>query len=212
MDAVDWEALKIQVSNCRKCAIRSGCKQTVFGDGNVAAPILMVGEAPGEKEDLEGLPFIGPAGAMLRKCMVEAELDPEWVFVVNALKCRPPADRAPLKGELGNCVPYLFKQIEYVKPKLVVALGGVAAQLLLVTRTPISKLRERFHRRLGYTVLPTFHPSYILRSESALVKAQVVADLKAARKFVEAMREKDRAAKQETEADEDGLNIEDREV
>lgn len=179
--------MKKTVAGCRRCGIRGTCKQTVFGDGNVAAPLMLVGEAPGEKEDATGLPFVGPAGDMLRRCMREAGLGPEPVFVANVLKCRPPENRTPHMDEIRNCAPYLLKQINYVNPLLVVALGGVAAKAILNTNKGVGQLRKTFWPGWGKTVLVTWHPSYILRmgSDSAVQKAELVADLRAAKTFVE---------------------------
>lgn len=185
MDEVDWQGLREKIAGCTKCEIRKGCKQPVFGDGNVAAPIMLVGEAPGENEDKMGLPFVGQAGAVLKKCMVEAGLGPDDVYVTNIVRCRPPENRAPTAAEISNCVGHLLKQIQYVKPKLVVALGGTAGTTLTQLKKNVGKLRGVFFSKLGCTILVTWHPSFVLRSKDALVRAQLVVDLKQAKAYVD---------------------------
>lgn len=191
MDPAEWELLRKQVKECTRCAIRAGCKQTVFGDGNVAATVFLVGEAPGETEDALGLPFIGPAGRKLVECLKEAEFEDDELYIANAVKCRPPGNRTPHRAEIQNCAGFLVRQLEYVKPKIVVAMGAVAAALFVPGKTGVGKLRGQFHRGLGQLVMVTWHPSFILRSEDPLVKCQVIADFKTVKERLAQMKPKE---------------------
>ena len=163
---LDWEALQREVSECRLCPLHEGRTQTVFGVGDVNADWMLIGEAPGAEEDRRGEPFVGRAGKLLDSMLKALGLDRQQVFIANILKCRPPNNRDPRPEEVLACGNYLNQQINTVKPRLIIALGRVAAQNLLKTETPIGKMRgKRFH--YGDPPVPvvvTYHPAYLLRS------------------------------------------------
>lgn len=162
--------------NCKRCRLHKGRTNIVFGEGNPKADLVFVGEAPGEKEDESGKPFIGRAGKLLTKMIESIGLTREDVFICNVVKSRPPENRNPEDDEIQACSPFLFRQLDVIKPKVVVTLGKFAAQTLLQTDTPISQLRgEKFPYR-GAKLIPTFHPAYLLRNPSA--KKEVWIDLK----------------------------------
>ena len=162
----DWETLQREVSECRLCPLHEGRTQTVFGVGDVNADWMLIGEAPGAEEDRRGEPFVGRAGKLLDSMLKALGLDRQQVFIANILKCRPPNNRDPRPEEILACGNYLDQQINTVKPRLILALGRVAAQNLLKTETPIGKMRgKRFH--YGDPPVPvvvTYHPAYLLRS------------------------------------------------
>ena len=182
---LDWEALQARVAQCTLCDLHESRTQTVFGTGNRDADWLIVGEAPGRDEDLQGEPFVGRAGQLLNAMLKALGLERGQVYIANILKCRPPNNRDPRPEEVLRCEPYLMRQIELIRPKLILAVGRIAAQNLLKTDTPIGKLRGRVHR-LGDTGIPvvaTYHPAYLLRSPQEKRKAWQ--DLKLARSVVE---------------------------
>ena len=162
----DWEALQREVAGCRLCSLHQGRTQTVFGVGDRDADWMLIGEAPGAEEDRRGEPFVGRAGKLLDSMLMALGLDRQQVFIANILKCRPPNNRDPRPEEVLACSNYLNQQINTVKPRLILALGRVAAQNLLKTETPIGKMRgKRFH--YGDPPIPvvvTYHPAYLLRS------------------------------------------------
>ena len=163
---LDWEALQREVAGCRLCSLHENRTQTVFGVGNRNADWMLIGEAPGAEEDRRGEPFVGRAGKLLDSMLHALGLGRQQVFIANILKCRPPNNRDPRPEEVVACSNYLEQQINTVKPKLILALGRVAAQNLLKTETPIGKMRgKRFH--YGDPAVPvvvTYHPAYLLRS------------------------------------------------
>jgi uracil-DNA glycosylase len=136
----------------------------VFGVGNPSAELMFVGEAPGSDEDVQGVPFVGRAGQLLTKIIEAIEMRRDDVYIANVIKCRPPGNRNPEPDEVLVCEPFLFQQIDLVKPKVIVALGKFAAQSLLRTDMPITKLRGQVHAFRGAQLVPTFHPAYLLRS------------------------------------------------
>jgi uracil-DNA glycosylase family 4 len=168
--SLDWPALRQAVAACRACALCESRKQTVFGVGHEQARLMIVGEAPGEQEDLQGEPFVGPAGKLLDNMLRAIGLardaaEPERaVFICNTLKCRPPRNRNPEPTESARCAPYLERQIALVRPKLLLAMGRFAAQSLLGSDEAIGKLRGRVHQRAGVPVIVTYHPAYLLRT------------------------------------------------
>ncbi|MDH5328511.1 MAG: uracil-DNA glycosylase [Aquincola sp.] len=168
--SMDWPALQAAVAGCRACGLCESRTQTVFGVGNAHAHLMIVGEAPGEQEDLQGEPFVGQAGKLLDNMLraiglTRAEAPPaQQVFIANTLKCRPPRNRNPEPSETARCAPYLNRQIELVQPRVVLAMGRFAAQALLATDEPIGKLRSRVHQRRGAPVVVTYHPAYLLRT------------------------------------------------
>ncbi len=160
------------VSGCVKCGELCGIRtQTVFGSGNAKAELVFVGEAPGFEEDKQGLPFVGKAGQLLTKMIEGIKLSRNEVFICNVLKCRPPENRNPKPDEIENCIPYLWAQLDIIKPKLICALGNFASQTLLKTTKTISQLRGNIHESNGYRILCTFHPAYLLRNPDDKKKA-----------------------------------------
>jgi uracil-DNA glycosylase len=151
-----------QCTRCKLCTL--GRRQVVFGVGNPQADLMFVGEAPGADEDEQGVPFVGRAGQLLTKIIEAIELRRDDVYIANVIKCRPPGNRNPEPDEVATCEPFLFRQIDLVQPKVVVALGKFAAQSLLRTDMPITRLRGQVHAFRGAQLVPTFHPAYLLRS------------------------------------------------
>jgi DNA polymerase len=171
--SLDWETLQNRVENCTLCGLHSSRTQTVYGVGNRNADWLLIGEAPGRDEDQQGEPFVGRAGQLLNAMLQAIGLQREQVYIANILKCRPPNNRDPRPEEVVCCEPYLMRQIELIQPKLIVALGRIAAQNLLNTETPIGKLRgtvQQF-RDTGIPLIATYHPAYLLRSPAEKRKA-----------------------------------------
>lgn len=159
--------LRKKVLPCTLCKELANTRHSVvFGSGNSNAQLMFVGEAPGADEDEQGLPFVGRAGQLLTKIIESIGISREQVFIANVLKCRPPGNRQPAPKEIENCSPYLKMQIEIIQPKIICALGTFAAQTLLETETPISRLRGRFHDKGSYKIIPTYHPAYLLRNPS----------------------------------------------
>lgn len=176
----DWEALQREVSVCTRCSLHETRTQTVFGIGNPDADWLFIGEAPGEQEDLRGEPFVGRAGQLLDEMIRALGLERENVFIANVLKCRPPKNRDPSPEEALACEPFLIQQVRKVGPKIIVAVGRIAAQNLLKTQVPLGKLRGEVHRYEGTPVVVTYHPAYLLRSQTE--KRRAWEDLKLARR------------------------------
>lgn len=163
-------AIAKSLSGCTRCKLSKGRTQIVMGEGNPKARLMFVGEAPGEQEDLKGVPFVGRAGQLLTQMITAMGLSREEVFIANVVKCRPPENRNPEPDEIESCEPFLFKQIQAIGPEIIVALGKFSSQTLLKTETRISDLRGKFHQAtLGAPVLvmPTFHPAYLLRNPSS---------------------------------------------
>jgi DNA polymerase len=161
-----WEQLASEVRECVLCGLCKTRTQTVFGVGNRHAELLVVGEAPGADEDRQGEPFVGRAGQLLNSMLRAAGTPRESVYIANLLKCRPPGNRDPAPQEVSSCQPYLQRQIELLAPRVMLAVGRIAAQNLLGTETPIGKLRGIVHRfgSKGTPLIVTYHPAYLLRS------------------------------------------------
>ncbi len=185
----ELEALKSVVAACTACPLHAGRRQTVFGVGNPNADWMFVGEGPGEEEDRRGEPFVGRAGKLLDNMLRAMELDRDTVYIANIVKCRPPGNRNPSLEETAACIPYLHRQIELIGPRLIVALGAVAAQRLLDTDQPVGALRGalKHAERLSCPVLVTYHPAYLLRSPGQKRKAWD--DLQLAMREMEALRQ-----------------------
>lgn len=167
-----WSELKQQVRDCQRCGLRGGCTQTVFGVGNERADWLFVGEGPGADEDAQGEPFVGQAGKLLDNMLMAIKLARgKQVYIANVVKCRPPNNRNPAADEIAQCLPYLHRQIELIQPKLIVALGKVAANNLLGVDVPLGTLRGTLHDCHGIPLIVTYHPAYLLRSPSEKAKA-----------------------------------------
>jgi uracil-DNA glycosylase family 4 len=157
--------IREDIGDCTRCKLHAqGRKQIVFGVGNPNADLMFVGEAPGADEDVQGVPFVGRAGQLLTKMIEAMGFKRDEVYIANVIKCRPPENRNPDPDEVATCEPFLFKQIETIQPKVIVALGSFAAKTLLKTQDPISRLRGRVYAYHGAKLIPTFHPSFLLRS------------------------------------------------
>jgi len=168
---------------CTKCGLARTRTKVVFGAGSPEADILFIGEAPGRDEDRQGIPFVGRAGQLLTKIIENGmKMTRGDVYIANILKCRPPNNRPPTPVETALCRPYLFRQIEIIRPKVIVLLGATAVRGLLELKAPMSQLRGRFQEWHGIQVMPTFHPAYLLRNPAA--KNQVWADIKHVLRFV----------------------------
>jgi uracil-DNA glycosylase len=172
-------AIREDLGDCTRCKLHTqGRTQIVFGVGNPSADLMFVGEAPGADEDIQGIPFVGRAGQLLTKMIEAMGFARDEVYIANVLKCRPPGNRNPEPDEIDQCEPFLFRQLASVQPKVVIALGAFAARTLLKTDAPISRLRGRVHHFRGMKLIPTFHPSFLLRSPG--YKREAWEDLKLA--------------------------------
>lgn len=170
---LDWPALRSAVADCQSCSLCRARKQTVFGVGHPQAPWMIVGEAPGEQEDLQGEPFVGAAGqlldSMLRALQLTRASDGpqpahQRVYIANTLKCRPPRNRNPEPAEMVACEPFLVRQIALLQPKIILAMGRFAVQALLRSSDPVGKLRGKVHSYQGVPLVVTYHPAYLLRN------------------------------------------------
>jgi len=167
-----WDELKAEVAACTACGLRKTCTQTVFGVGDQQADWLLVGEAPGAEEDARGEPFVGQAGRLLDGMLAGIGLArAQNVYIANVLKCRPPGNRNPERGEVESCSPLLLRQIELLRPRLILAMGRFACQTLLDTEASIASLRGRVHRYQGVPLIVTYHPAYLLRNLPDKAKA-----------------------------------------
>ena len=180
LDLIETE-LGPACTRCKLCTL--GRTQVVFGVGHPKARLMFVGEAPGEEEDERGEPFVGRSGQLLTKIIEAIGLSREQVYIANVIKCRPPNNRNPEPDEVAACEPYLFRQIDVINPTVIVPLGKFAAQCLLKTTDPITKLRGRRFDYRGTTLIPTFHPAYLLRNPSA--KREVWDDMKLVRAILQ---------------------------
>jgi DNA polymerase len=174
--AEDLPAIRADIGDCQRCKLAPTRKNIVFGSGNPNAELVFVGEAPGGDEDIQGLPFVGAAGQLLTKIIESIGLRREDVYICNILKCRPPQNRNPEPDEVTACSPFLKRQLASIRPKIVCCLGKFAAQYLLQSGAPITRLRGEFHEVDGMRVIATFHPAYLLRSPDK--KREVWEDMK----------------------------------
>ena len=156
--------IRDHLGDCTRCGLSEERTHIVFGTGNPEAKLVFVGEGPGKEEDIQGEPFVGAAGQLLTKIIAAIKLTREQVYICNIIKCRPPRNRNPLPDEIEACTPFLYRQLESIHPLFVCALGKFAAQTLLQTDKPISRLRGRFYEVNGIRILPTYHPAYLLRN------------------------------------------------
>ncbi|MEO8204090.1 MAG: uracil-DNA glycosylase [Betaproteobacteria bacterium] len=169
---MDWVELKAAVPECTACALHASRTQSVFGVGDEDADWLLVGEAPGAEEDQAGEPFVGQAGRLLDAMLAAIGLSRDRnVYIANVLKCRPPGNRNPEPGEVARCAPHLARQIELVRPRLVLAMGRFAVQALLNTSASIASLRGKVHSSHGVPLIATYHPAYLLRTPEDKAKA-----------------------------------------
>jgi len=161
-----FTALKQEALTCQRCRLRQGATQVVFGVGNPQAVLMMVGEGPGADEDRQGIPFVGRAGQLLDKILAAAEIRREDIYITNVVKCRPPQNRMPQEDEVAACVPFLKRQIELIKPKIIVCLGALATQTIIAPEARVSVVRGRWFERFNARVMATFHPAALLRDVS----------------------------------------------
>jgi uracil-DNA glycosylase len=172
VSSMDWQALQAYVKDCQACGLAKTRTQTVFGVGDKNADWLIVGEAPGAEEDKHGEPFVGPAGKLLDNMLAAIQLKRgENVYIANVLKCHPPENRDPHGEEVAQCDPYLKRQVELIKPKLIIALGKFAAQSLLNSDATVTSMRGKLHDYCGIPVIVTYHPAYLLRNLADKAKA-----------------------------------------
>ncbi len=176
-EVVDLAGLSAAIGDCRRCKLSGGRTNIVFGVGNPDADLMFVGEGPGRDEDLKGEPFVGRAGQLLTEIITKGmKLRREDVYIANVIKCRPPQNRNPEPDEIEQCMPFLHRQIDLVRPKVIVALGKFAAQTLLASNRPITRMRGEWHDYRGVRLMPTLHPAYLLRNPAD--KRLVWADIK----------------------------------
>ena len=168
---LDWPALQSMVSSCTACALHESRTNTVFGVGDHQAQVMVIGEAPGADEDQQGEPFVGPAGQLLNNMLLAIGYKREQVYIANILKCRPPGNRDPLLEEVSQCESYLQRQIAMVKPKVILAVGRIAAHNLMKVETPIGKMRGKQYQYGDTPVVVTYHPAYLLRKPSEKAKS-----------------------------------------
>ncbi|MFH1829409.1 MAG: uracil-DNA glycosylase [Pseudomonadota bacterium] len=170
------DKLRTEIGDCTLCKLCKARKNIVFGVGNPKAKLMFIGEGPGRDEDIQGIPFVGLAGQLLTKIIEAMGFKRDDVYIANIIKCRPPNNRNPEPDEVATCIPFLKKQVEIIKPSVIVCLGSVAAQNLLGTAVNISKLRGKFTEWQGIPVMPTYHPAFLLRN--ANMKKPVWEDMK----------------------------------
>lgn len=169
-------AIRADLGDCQRCRLCEQRQQIVFGAGSERARLVLVGEAPGREEDRQGEPFVGEAGKLLERILLAMELRREEVYICNVIKCRPPKNRDPRPDEIDTCQPFLIRQLQAIRPGVIVTLGKFAAQTLLRSEAPISRLRGKWQDFQGIPLLPTFHPAYLLRNPEA--KREVWEDMK----------------------------------
>ena len=178
--AIALNIIREEIGECTRCALHKGRNKLVFADGDPNARLMFVGEGPGADEDAQGLPFVGRAGQLLNNMITAMGLKREEVYICNVVKCRPPGNRTPEPEEANTCVPFLFRQIDVVRPQVIVALGATAATYLLGNRQPLAGLRGRVHSFRGTQLIVTYHPAYLLRDPRQ--KKEAWADLQIAMK------------------------------
>jgi DNA polymerase len=170
------EEIRADLGDCRRCPLCKGRKHIVFGTGSPRARLVFVGEAPGRDEDLQGEPFVGEAGKLLDRILLAMGLTRQDVYICNVEKCRPPQNRDPLPEEIAACEPFLKRQLAAIRPRVIVTLGRFAAQTLLDSPLPISRLRGQWQRYQGIPLMPTYHPAFLLRNPAS--KREVWEDMK----------------------------------
>ncbi|MBI4456987.1 MAG: uracil-DNA glycosylase [Acidobacteria bacterium] len=180
---LELKRVREDLGDCVRCKLHRHRTHIVFGVGNAYAELMFVGEAPGADEDAQGIPFVGRAGQLLTRIIESIGLRREDVYIANIIKCRPPQNRNPELDEIENCSPFLLRQIGILQPRVVCALGKFAAQTLLDTQAPIGQLRGRVFDKFGAKIVPTFHPSYLLRNPAG--KREVWEDMKTIRKLLD---------------------------
>ena len=176
------EAIMKDIGDCTRCRLHEQRRTIVFGEGDPQAELVFVGEGPGAEEDATGRPFVGRAGQLLDKIIIAIGLKREDVYIANIVKCRPPGNRTPELDEVATCEPFLLRQLAFIRPKVIVALGSPSFQCLLRTREPITKARGQWREWNGIRVMPTFHPAFLLRSPDK--KREVWEDMKKVRDYL----------------------------
>jgi DNA polymerase len=176
--AAALQQIRDEIGDCTRCALHAGRNKLVFGDGDPNARLMFVGEGPGADEDMQGLPFVGKAGQLLNNMIAAMGLQREQVYIANVVKCRPPSNRVPEPEEGATCTPFLFRQIDVIRPEVLVALGATAATWLLGARQPLAGLRGRIHNVRGTKLIVTYHPAFLLRDPRQ--KKEAWADLQIA--------------------------------
>lgn len=161
-----WNQLIEDCKNCYRCGLSSERTNSVIGRGNLNAPVMLVGEGPGEQEDLQGLPFVGPAGKLLDLLLDALMFPKDSYYIANVVKCRPPLNRVPTDEEAERCLPFLRRQVILVKPKIIVCLGATAMKYIIDREAKITQIRGNWIKRKGYWIMPTFHPAALLRDET----------------------------------------------
>lgn len=180
-----YNSLRERIIHCQKCPLSQGRTNAVPGEGSVEAELMFVGEAPGRDEDIQGKPFVGRAGQLLTKIINAMEFKREDVYITNVIKCRPPENRTPYKEEIEKCQDYLLEQLKFVKPRVVVTLGKVASDFFVPSSLGMTALRGNFYQYGPVQVMPTFHPSYIVRNEgNRIIKKMVWEDMKKVMAFL----------------------------
>ena len=180
-----WESLKRDCAGCRCCSLGETRHKLVFGVGNAQAEVMLIGEGPGEQEDLQGVPFVGPAGKLLDDMLEMIDLDRQKVYIANIVKCRPPRNRDPLNVEQEACRPWLDRQIALVNPKIIVCLGRIAAMALIREDFRITREHGQWFDRYGRRIMATYHPSALLRDVDK--RPEAFMDLRALRKEIKAV-------------------------
>jgi DNA polymerase len=175
-EAQHLEAIRSELENCQRCKLHRTRRTIVFGEGNEKARLMLIGEGPGNDEDVQGRPFVGKAGQLLTKILQSIGVDREEVYIANIIKCRPPQNRNPEPDEIETCYPFLLKQIQAIRPRIICALGTFSAQTLLRTDVKITALRGKAYDFSGIQLFPTYHPAYLLRNPEK--KREVWEDMK----------------------------------
>lgn len=173
---ISLEEIKIKISNCNRCSLHQNRRNIVFGEGSPEAKLMIIGEAPGFEEDVQGRPFVGKAGQLLTKILQSIQLKREDVYITNVVKCRPPKNRNPKPEEINNCNQFLKMQIQVISPKIICALGTFSAQTLLKTESKITSIRGKIFEIEGIKIIPTYHPAFLLRNPER--KREVWEDMK----------------------------------
>jgi uracil-DNA glycosylase len=184
-DLNDWSAIQAAIEACQNCALAQSCTRKVPGKGNQQANLLIIGEAPGRDEDLQGKPFVGRAGQLLDRMLKAIDLEPSQVYITNILKCRPPNNRDPKPEETQACAPFLRAQIQQLQPQVIFAVGRISAQTLLQDQSPLGRLRSKQYvlPDSDIPLLVTYHPAYLLRNPAE--KAKVWQDLKSLKRLLQ---------------------------
>ncbi|MDR1159923.1 MAG: uracil-DNA glycosylase [Syntrophomonadaceae bacterium] len=165
-DVSGYNELELLGKNCSACRLRSTCGQVVFGSGNLKSPLLIIGEGPGQDEDIQGVPFVGRAGQLLDKILQASEIERQQIYITNVVKCRPPGNRLPNPDEVKMCGRFLEAQIRLMKPELIVCLGSLASQTVISPKVKITQIRGQWLSRQGCRIIATFHPAALLRNPS----------------------------------------------